>query len=85
MDASLRFRPVNRRGFLQVGGLGVGGLSLANLNRARAAGVASRNDRAVILFFQAGGASQLDTYDPKPDATSAYRGPFHTIPTRIPG
>ncbi|MFM8221632.1 MAG: DUF1501 domain-containing protein [Planctomycetaceae bacterium] len=85
MDASLRFRPVNRRGFLQVGGLGVGGLSLANLNRARAAGVASRNDRAVILFFQAGGASQLDTYDPKPGAAPDIRGPFPPIETTLPG
>jgi len=85
MDASLRFRPVNRRGFLQVGGLGVGGLSLANLNRARAAGVASRNGRAVILFFQAGGASQLDTYDPKPGAAPDIRGPFPPIETTLPG
>jgi hypothetical protein len=85
MDASLRFRPLNRRGFLQVGGLGVGGLSLATLNRARANGLAPRNDRAVILFFQAGGASQLDTYDLKPTAVPEIRGPFEPIATTLPG
>ena len=32
-----------------------------------------------------GGPSQLDTWDPKPTAPLEYRGPFGTIPTRIPG
>jgi len=85
MDASLRVRPLNRRGFLQLGSLGLGGLSLANLQRARAAGVATRTDRAVILFFQAGGPSHLDTYDPKPRAVPEIRGPFTPLETTLPG
>jgi hypothetical protein len=32
-----------------------------------------------------GGPSQLDTFDPKPDAPSEIRGPFGTIPTNAPG
>ena len=32
-----------------------------------------------------GGCSHLDTYDPKPDAPSEYRGPFATIATKTPG
>jgi hypothetical protein len=33
----------------------------------------------------AGGPSQLDTYDPKPDAPAEIRGPFKSIPTAVPG
>ncbi|HLU46478.1 MAG TPA: DUF1501 domain-containing protein, partial [Planctomycetota bacterium] len=32
-----------------------------------------------------GGPSHIDTFDPKPDAPSAFRSLFTTIPTRIPG
>jgi hypothetical protein len=39
----------------------------------------------VILLWLWGGPSQLDTFDPKPQAPSEYRGPFGTIPTRISG
>jgi hypothetical protein len=41
--------------------------------------------RSVIFLWLWGGPSHIDTWDPKPDAPSAYRGPFTTIPTRIPG
>src|SRR5207253_2980241 len=41
--------------------------------------------KAVILLWLWGGPSQLDTFDPKPNAPLEYRGPFATIPTRIPG
>ena len=29
--------------------------------------------------------SHIDTYDPKPDSGSEYRGPFKTIRTKVPG
>jgi hypothetical protein len=62
------------------------GLSLADLLRARAAGGAEgAKAKAVILLWLWGGPSQLDTFDPKPNATLDYRGPFGTIPTRITG
>jgi hypothetical protein len=32
-----------------------------------------------------GGCSHLDTYDPKPDAPSEYRGPFAAVATKVPG
>ena len=32
-----------------------------------------------------GGASHLDTYDPKPDASSDYRSPFQPIHSNVPG
>ena len=40
---------------------------------------------AVILVWLRGGASHLETYDPKPDAPSEFRGVFSPIPTRVPG
>ena len=73
---------LSRRDFLRVGSLGGVGLALAG--RAGAAPTA-RDDRAVILLLLVGGPSQLDTFDPKPDAPASVRGPFRSIPTRVPG
>lgn len=41
--------------------------------------------RAVLQVLLVGGPSQLDTFDPKPDAPSDVRGPFASISTRLPG
>jgi hypothetical protein len=77
--------PLRRREFLRAGVLGLGGLGLADLMRARAAGIAEVRDTSVILFWMWGGPSQLETYDLKPDAPSEYRGPFRPIATAVPG
>ena len=76
---------VTRRDFLRVGGVGLGacGLSLGGLNALRAA--ESRSDRSVILLLLVGGPSQLETFDPKPDAPAEIRGPFGSIATSCPG
>lgn len=39
----------------------------------------------VVWISFDGGKSSIDSYDPKPDAEAAIRGPFGTIPTAIPG
>ncbi len=39
----------------------------------------------MIAVWLRGGCSHLDTYDPKPDARSEFRGPFATIETKTPG
>jgi hypothetical protein len=85
MHAGLAICPVDRRGFLRWGALGVGGLSLPLLSQARAQGAATANDKAVILFFLAGGPSHLDTYDMKPAASEEIRGPFEPSATNLPG
>lgn len=76
---------VTRRDFLQVGSLGALGLSLADLHRIEAAttttGKTGRNERSVIMIFNLGAPSQLDTFDPKPDAAAEIRGPFQAIST----
>src|SRR4051794_4122890 len=74
---------VTRRDFLRVGGLGAMGLTLGEMT-ARANESAS-HDRAVILLMLVGGPSQLETWDPKPSAPDAIRGPFRSIPTAVPG
>jgi hypothetical protein len=71
---------IPRRGFLRLGSLGLAGLTLPNLLRA-----APQKGTAVILWWQGGGPSQNDTFDPKPDAPAEVRGPFGSTPTRLPG
>lgn len=56
-----------------------GGLSEAN------AFASQRPARAVIQLNLVGGPSQLETWDPKPDAPSAVRSPFSPIATTVPG
>lgn len=77
--------PVSRRDFLRVGLLALGGQSLADLLAARAAAGQAGLPTSVILFWMWGGPSQLETFDPKPDAPSEYRGPFRPIRTAVPG
>src|SRR4051812_44239837 len=74
---------VTRRDFLRVGGLGTLGLTMVEGGRLEAA--AGDRDRAVILLMLVGGPSQLETWDPKPDAPVEVRGPFGTIETAVPG
>jgi hypothetical protein len=68
-----------------VGALGVGGLTLADLLRLRAAGNASSSSKAVIMVFLDGGPPHLDMYDLKPDAPDEVRGEFKPIKTNVRG
>ncbi|HEV3137987.1 MAG TPA: DUF1501 domain-containing protein [Pirellulales bacterium] len=49
------------------------------------AGSRKADRTALILVWLRGGASHLETYDPKPLASSEYRGPYQPIATRVPG
>src|SRR5437868_7644008 len=77
---------LSRRGFLQAGALGVGGLTLAEITRLRGEGAvrAGANDSSVILLWLSGGPGHMETWDPKPLAPKEYRGPFGAIPTNVP-
>ncbi len=77
---------LTRREWLRVGGLA--GLGLLAGPRA---GAASRpfpgfgKAKSVLVVFTGGGQSQLDTWDPKPDAPEEIRGAFRPIATTVPG
>src|SRR6478672_10309029 len=77
--------PLTRRTFLRFGTLGLGGLGLSNLLASRARANPTTPDTSVILFWMWGGPSQFETWDPKPDAPSEYRGPFRPVRTAVPG
>jgi len=77
---------VTRRDFLQVGALGALGLSMAKYSALQAANKVSKghDERSVIMIFNLGAPSQLDTWDMKPDAPREIRGPFKPIRTNNP-
>ncbi len=81
---------LTRRELLQVGYSGLLGLSLPSL-LARSAGAEAnaekrspRRAKSVILVFQTGAPSHLDTLDLKPDAPPEVRGEFKTLATKTP-
>src|SRR5262245_15735153 len=80
---------LSRRTFLRAGGLGLFGLTTADLLHPRevqaASGAGSGKAKAVIVLYLYGAPSQMDTLDPKPDAPVEARGEFRTIATRLPG
>src|SRR5437870_11032413 len=78
---------VSRRGFLRIGGLGLGAgaLTLADLNRLEAAAGKPSSHKAVINIFLGGGPPHQDMFDLKMDAPNEIRGEFRPIATRVPG
>lgn len=79
---------VTRRDFLQVGSLGAVGLTMADLAAMEAQAAdgkkPGKEDKSVIMIFNLGAPSQLDCWDPKPDAPREIRGPFQPIATKSP-
>lgn len=71
-----------RREWLQLGGLGLFGLTLPALLRAEPA---ARTPKSILLFLLHGGPSQLDIWDMKPAAPEEIRGAFQPIATSVPG
>jgi uncharacterized protein (DUF1501 family) len=76
---------VTRRSFLTIGGLAMGGLSLADILRAEARAGRSSPHKAVIMVFLSGGPPHQDLVDLKPDAPVEIRGDFDPIATNVPG
>lgn len=74
--------PLPRRNVLRLGALGLSSLGL--LPRALAA---PRHARAkqVLVIFEQGGVSQMDTFDPKPEMPAEHASPFPQIDTNVPG
>jgi hypothetical protein len=85
-------RLLTRRRWLEIGCLsGLSGLTTGRLVQADVA--PDKKDRppgfgrakSVILVYCNGGQSQLETWDPKPDAPLEIRGAFGSIPSAVPG
>ncbi|HEV2947798.1 MAG TPA: DUF1501 domain-containing protein [Gemmataceae bacterium] len=75
----------SRRDFLHAGSLSVLGLTLPGWMSLKAVGDVKDKDINCIMLFLVGGPSQIDTWDPKPNAPAEIRGPFKAIDTTAPG
>src|SRR5262245_60075258 len=88
---------ISRRDWLRLGGLGILGLGLPALLRAEdaqrrlsarqpaALGKGGGRAKACIMLYLAGGPSQPDMWDMKPDLPVEFRGEFRPIRTTVPG
>lgn len=71
---------LTRRKFLQAGSAA----SVAACT-AVAGPIVRAQAKSCIVLFLVGGPSQLETWDPKPDAPAEVRGPFRSISTSVTG
>lgn len=85
----------SRREFLRIGGMGMAGITLADILALQAKASTLPGDskskngwgkaKNVIFVFLQGGPSHIDIWDPKPDAPSNVRGEFKPIRSKVPG
>jgi len=77
-----------RRDFLKVGALGMGGLMLSDLLRARSLantnGQPTRNTSVVWLWL-GGGPTHVETFDPKMTAPAEFRSVVGAVQSNVPG
>jgi hypothetical protein len=78
---------LRRRDFLHAGCLSFLGLGLPQVLGLQAQGAVDDDKKDVncIHLMLVGGPSQLDTWDPKPNAPIEIRGPYKAIRTNVPG
>lgn len=78
---------MHRRTFLGTMAAGAAAMAdmtgLSVLTSPTLANELKKEQKRVIMLWLAGGASQLETWDPKPGASTG--GPFRAIPTSVPG
>src|SRR5262245_61371722 len=78
----------SRRDFLKVGSLGLGGLMLPDLLRARAANKAAgkpTKNTSVVWLWLGGGPTHVETFDPKMSAPKEYRSVVGAVKTNVTG
>ncbi len=77
---------LSRRSFL---GIGLGGvltaLTGAEVNASEAVQKGTGRAKRVLVIFEQGGVSHIDTWDPKPDTPIEHRSPFKPIKTNADG
>ena len=78
---------MDRRLFMQGGLMSGLGVTMAGMGAPLEAWAASselkKTKKRVLMLWLAGGASQFETFDPKPGRPTG--GPFKAIPTSVPG
>jgi len=75
------YKRLQRRSFL---GMGLaGGLSLWSTRLAHAGKV--KPAKNLLMIYEQGGLSHIDTFDPKPNAPVDHRSPHQPISTSVPG
>lgn len=83
--------PPTRRDLIKVGFLGSLGLSLGSFLKTQAAQAKEGGKKpepkaeSVIHVYLQGGFAHMDSFDPKPDSPSEYRGPMGVQQTSLPG
>jgi len=79
---------LSRRDFVKVGALGLGGLALSDLLRARASAAKagkSTSNKSVVWLWLGGGPTHVETFDPKMSAPVEFRSTTGAVPTNVPG
>ncbi|MEE2642826.1 MAG: DUF1501 domain-containing protein [Planctomycetota bacterium] len=79
---------INRRVCLKVGALSILGkpdLASGSTIRPESPRQCPTSSNSCIFILLQGGPSQLDLWDPKPQASAEVRGPFQTVGTRCAG
>ncbi|MCC6509156.1 MAG: DUF1501 domain-containing protein [Pirellulaceae bacterium] len=81
-----------RRDFLRIGTLSLGGFSLGGFSLAARQAVQADEvsqsfvrDRSVVLLYLSGGASHIETFDPKMDSVAEIRSMTGEVATALPG
>jgi hypothetical protein len=78
----------SRRDFLKIGAIGLGGLTLPDLLRLRAAETArgrSSKNTSVVWLWLGGGPTHIETFDPKMSAPKEYRSVVGAVKTNVTG
>lgn len=70
---------------LSAGVLGSGLADILTLQAVSAAKQQGAQAKNVLVLYEEGGISQMDTWDPKPDAPVDHRSPYRPISTNVPG
>jgi uncharacterized protein (DUF1501 family) len=83
--ASVFSRRLSRRSFLQIGALGLGGLTLPSLLRAEESAGIRSSHKSIIFIYLVGGPPHQDLFDLKPNAPKEIAGPWKPIATNVPG
>ncbi|MEK6260694.1 MAG: DUF1501 domain-containing protein [Planctomycetota bacterium] len=78
---------ITRRSLLQIGSVGLGGLTLPGVLRSaeNSSQRPAPRAKACILLYMDGGPSQIDLFDLKPEAPAEIRGPWQPIATSAEG